>query len=85
MSSASLQAGETRQASPESEPGSGNAGADGRRKRLAGLRAQMALRGPYIIHELAQGGFLVVWHGLSREARDLDDLEAFARRVGAVQ
>lgn len=58
---------------------------DAERKRLAGLRASMALRGGYVVHKLASGEFLIVWRGHSREARDLDELEAFARRVGALQ
>ncbi|MCZ8165771.1 hypothetical protein [Silanimonas sp.] len=54
-------------------------------KRLAGLRARLALHGGHVVHELAAGGFLVIWRGLSRECRDLAELEAHARRVGAMR
>lgn len=50
-------------------------------KRIATVRAQLALRG-HAVHLLAEGGYLVVWRGLSRECRDLGELEAHARRVG---
>lgn len=52
--------------------------ADGDAKLLAGLRARLALHGCHVVHELAAGGFLVTW-------RDLVELEAHARRVGAIQ
>lgn len=59
--------------------------ADTERKRLAGLRAALALRGGYVVHELAAGdGFFVVWRGQSGSMRDLDELQAFSQRVGAV-
>lgn len=59
--------------------------ADTERKRLAGTRAALALRGGYVVHELAAGeGLLVVWHGRSRNLRDLDELQVFSQRVGAV-
>lgn len=57
---------------------------DTERKRLAGLRAALALRGGYVVHELAAGeGFFIVWRGQSRSVRDLDELQAFAQRIGA--
>lgn len=59
--------------------------ADTERKRYAGLRAALALRGGYVVQELAAGeGFLIVWRGQSRTVCDLGELQAFAQRVGAV-
>ena len=55
------------------------------RKRLATLRAVLALHGGHVVHELAGGTFLVTWRAFSRECHDLDDLEAHARRVGALR
>lgn len=55
------------------------------RKRLATLRAVLALHGGHVVHELADGAFLVTWRAFSRECRDLADLEAHARRVGALR
>jgi hypothetical protein len=54
-------------------------------KRLATIRARLAIRGGHVVHELAAGGYLVCWRALSRECADLDALEAHARRVGALQ
>lgn len=51
-------------------------------KHLATLKAQFALRG-HQVHELASGGFLVVWRGCSRRCIDLEGLESFVRQVGA--
>ena len=58
--------------------------ADGR-KRLATLRAVLALHGGHVVHELADGAFLVTWRAFSRQCRDLADLEAHARRTGAMR
>lgn len=55
------------------------------RKWLATLRAVLALHGGHVVHELDDGAFLVTWRAFSRECRDLDDLEAHARRVGALR
>lgn len=52
-------------------------------KCLATLKAQFALRG-HQVHELASGGFLVVWRGHSRHCGDMDSLVAFARQVGVL-
>lgn len=52
-------------------------------KRLATLRARLALRG-HVVQTQPSGGFIVVWRGLARECRDLDELEAHTRRVGAL-
>lgn len=53
-------------------------------KPVANLIAQYAMRG-HIVHRLADGGFLVVKHGMCRECKDLQALEAFARQTGVVQ
>lgn len=55
------------------------------RKRLATLRAMLALHGGHVVHELPGGAFLVTWHAFSRECRDLAELEAHAHRVGALR
>ena len=51
-------------------------------KRLAGLRARLALAGGHVLHELADGSYLVTWRGLSRPLKDLDAVDAFAARLG---
>lgn len=51
-------------------------------KRLATLKAQFALRG-FAVHE-ARDGFLVSRWNLTKHLPTLDDLERFARVVGAV-
>lgn len=43
--------------------------------------ARFALRG-HSVHRLADGGFLVCRHGMSRHCRDLRELIAFARIAG---
>jgi hypothetical protein len=48
------------------------------RKRFEHLRAVLALRDGHVVHELAEGGFMVCWRGLSRECRDLAELEQFS-------
>lgn len=52
------------------------------RKRYATLQAALAMKG-HAVYQLQCGAMLVVWRGLSRELRTLDDLETHARRVGA--
>ncbi|KPF47191.1 hypothetical protein IP87_15665 [beta proteobacterium AAP121] len=52
-------------------------------KRVAGLRARLALAHGHVLHELADGTFLVTWRGLSRTLKDLDAVDAFAVSVGA--
>lgn len=56
---------------------------DAARKRFEHLRALLALHRGHVVHQLAAGGFLVTWKGLSRECADLAELDAHARRVGA--
>ena len=53
------------------------------RKRFEHARAVLALHGGHVVHALAGGSYLVCWRHLSRECRDLAELEAHARRVGA--
>lgn len=52
------------------------------KKRLVTLKAQMALRG-FQVHDTATDGWLVARWNLSRYCKTLDDLEDFARQVGA--
>jgi hypothetical protein len=54
--------------------------ADG--KRLATLRAKLALIGAHVVTATPGGGFLVAKAGWSRECADLDALEAFSARIG---
>lgn len=54
------------------------------RKKFSSLAACFALAG-FAVHETAKGGFLVCRWNLSRHCSDLTELEAFARKVGAVR
>jgi hypothetical protein len=54
------------------------------RKTVATLRAQFALRG-HAVHELTEGGFLVCRWGMVRACRDLEALQAFARKMGVIE
>lgn len=54
-------------------------------KRAATTIALLAIHGGHVVHRLAGGEFLVTWRGHSRHCRDLADLEAHARRVGAMR
>lgn len=54
-------------------------------KVLANLKASLAMSG-HAVHDLANGGYLVVatkWAGMCRECPDLRSLTAFARQIGA--
>lgn len=51
-----------------------------RRKRLATLKAHLALRG-FELHETSQGLLISKW-GLTRHVIDVDGGEAFLRQVG---
>jgi hypothetical protein len=51
---------------------------------FANLQAALALHGGHVVHRLSDGRFLVTWRGQSRECADLAELEAHARRVGAL-
>lgn len=51
-------------------------------KRLATLMAKLARRG-HAVHQTSDG-FLVARWNMSRHVRDLEELEQFARQIGAV-
>lgn len=51
-------------------------------KRLATLKAQLAMRG-FSTHEVSTGGFYVSRWNLTRFCPDLGELESFAAQVGA--
>lgn len=51
-------------------------------KPFANLRARLGLRG-IELHELANGEFMLRKFGLVTFCRGLDEVEAFARKVGA--
>ncbi len=51
-------------------------------KRLSTLTAQLALQG-YQVHPVATGGYFVARWDKTKFCRAIDDLEAFARQVGA--
>lgn len=59
------------------------------RKALANLKAAFALHaGAHAVHELADGGYLVVstrWAGLCRQCPDFRALMQFARQIGVVR
>lgn len=50
-------------------------------KRLATLRAKAALHG-IVIHQLADGGFLVCRWGMAKDVPDLDALSRFLHTMG---
>jgi len=54
------------------------------RKRLARLKAELALRG-YCVHRLASGPFLISRWALSRELPDLAAVERFLAQVEGVR
>jgi hypothetical protein len=54
-------------------------------KRLATIRASLAIRGGHVVYELASGGYLVCWRAMTRKCADLAELEAHARRAGAIR
>ena len=54
----------------------------GREKEIATLVAQSALAG-HAVHRGQSGDFLVTRWGLSRWCADFDELQAFARQIGA--
>jgi hypothetical protein len=54
------------------------------RKTVATLKAQFALRG-HAVHEMAGGGFIICRWGLVRACRDLEALQAFARKMGVIE
>lgn len=54
-------------------------------KRLVTLTAMLALHGGHQLHRLASGEFLICWRTHSTFCRTLDEVEAHARRVGAIR
>ena len=52
------------------------------RKRAANLKAQLALKG-FAVHEVISGGYFVSRWNLTKFCPALQDLEVFARQVGA--
>lgn len=52
-------------------------------KRVATLTAALALRG-HALYRLADGSFLAVWRGWSRQLADLQAVERFAAALGVV-
>jgi hypothetical protein len=52
-------------------------------KRVSTLKAQLALRG-FAVHDTVTGGWLVAKWDQSKYCQRIEDLEAFARRVGAL-
>lgn len=71
-------AGDRTEQSPKSN-------AEAQRKRLATVQDQLARRG-HELHAVSPAGVFIVrrW-GLSRTLQSLDDVETFARQVGAVE
>lgn len=57
---------------------------DAERKRRATCIALLALHA-HIVQELSGGAFLVSWRGCLAHCRDLAELEALARGVGAMR
>ena len=57
--------------------------ADDRRKAVAKLQAVLALAGGFVLHTLADGGFLVARWGLTRSFETIEEVRSFARQVGA--
>ena len=53
-----------------------------RQKKVDTLRAELALAGPYVLHELSDGAFVINHWGLTRRCADLDAVEAFLVSVG---
>ena len=53
-------------------------------KRLATVTAQLALKG-FQVHELTTGGFFCAKWNLTKYCAAVEDLEAFARQVGAAE
>jgi len=51
-------------------------------KRFATIQARLALRG-YAVRECTEGGWFVSRWNLAKFCRAIEDVEAFAREVGA--
>ena len=55
---------------------------DARRKALSNLRAELALAGGFVLHELTDGSFVVTRWNCCKPLADLDAVAAFLRMVG---
>ena len=55
---------------------------DARRKTLSSLRAELALASGFVLHDLADGSFLVTRWNCCKPLADLEAVAAFARMVG---
>lgn len=55
------------------------------KKRADTLAAQLAICNGSVVHTLAGWEFLVCWRGQHKHCRDIGELEAHARRVGAIR
>ncbi len=55
-----------------------------RSKAIATQIAELAIAG-HAVHQLVNGGYLVCKYGHTYEAKDFEDLQAFARRLGVKQ
>lgn len=53
-------------------------------KREATVTAQLALKG-FQVHPVATGGYFIARWNLTKFCAAIEDLETFARQVGAVQ
>ena len=51
-------------------------------KRIATIKAQLALKG-FAVHDVSTGGFFVAKWNLTKFCPALADLQAFAEQVGA--
>lgn len=60
-------------------------GTDAERKRRDTLTAMLALHGGHVVTVMPSGEYLVSLRGVSTFVADVDALELFARRVGAVR
>lgn len=56
---------------------------DLRRKAIEKARADLALHGGHMLHELADGSFLVSRWNLTRPCADLQAVRAFVAQLGA--
>lgn len=53
-------------------------------KAIDTLRAKMALAG-HAVHQTTEGGFWVSKYNLNYFAKDFEDLQAFAKRLGVAE
>ncbi len=55
---------------------------DARDKLLANCRAKLALAGGFVLHELADGSYLVTRWNLSKPLPSLEAVQRFVEQVG---